>query len=122
MDFVHDTLASGRRFRVLNVVDDYTREALVIEVDRSLPGLRVVRALEELRQRGRNAVRRLLRAGVHRQGVGPMGLRQLCAAGVHHTGQAHGECLRGNDRLIATRLMPINAPIAVSPVETSDRP
>ena len=53
MDFVHDTLASGRRFRVLNVVDDYTREALAIEVDHSLPGLRVVRVLEELRQRGR---------------------------------------------------------------------
>lgn len=53
MDFVHDTLASSRRFRVLNVVDDYTREALAIEVDHSLPGLRVVRALEELRQRGR---------------------------------------------------------------------
>ena len=53
MDFLSDALASGRRFRVLMVVDDYTREALAIEVDTSLPGPRVVRALEELKQRGR---------------------------------------------------------------------
>ncbi|MEK0391245.1 IS3 family transposase, partial [Burkholderia pseudomallei] len=41
MDFVSDGLAYGRRFRCLNVVDDYTRECLAIEVDTSLPGLRV---------------------------------------------------------------------------------
>ncbi|WP_154731557.1 IS3 family transposase, partial [Burkholderia pseudomallei] len=40
MDFVSDGLAYGRRFRCLNVVDDYTRECLAIEVDTSLPGLR----------------------------------------------------------------------------------
>lgn len=39
MDFVSDRLAYGRRFRYLNVVDDYTRECLVIEVDISLLGL-----------------------------------------------------------------------------------
>lgn len=39
MDFVSDGLAYGRRFRRLkNVVDDYTRECLAIEVDTSLPG------------------------------------------------------------------------------------
>ena len=43
IDFMHDTLADGRTFRVLNIVDDYTRECLAIEVDRSLPGARVVR-------------------------------------------------------------------------------
>jgi putative transposase len=53
MDFLADALASERRFRVLTVVDDYTREALAIEVDHSLPGARVVRVLDELRQRGR---------------------------------------------------------------------
>ncbi len=41
MDFVSDGLAYGWRFRCLNVVDDYTRECLAIEVDSSLPGLRV---------------------------------------------------------------------------------
>ena len=48
MDFVADTLADGRQFRTLNIVDDFTRECLAIEVDRSLPGLRVVRVLEHL--------------------------------------------------------------------------
>ena len=53
MDYTHDELASGRKFRTLNLMDGYTREALTIEVDTSLPGLRVVRALEQLRlQRG----------------------------------------------------------------------
>jgi putative transposase len=37
MDFVHDQLASGRRIRTFNVVDDFTREALAIEVAPSLP-------------------------------------------------------------------------------------
>ncbi len=53
MDFLTDALASGRRFRVLTLVDDYTREALAIEVDTSLPGARVVRVLERLRELGR---------------------------------------------------------------------
>lgn len=48
MDFMTDALAEGRRFRLLTVVDDYTREALAIEVDHSLPGLRVWRVLERL--------------------------------------------------------------------------
>lgn len=49
MDFMIDTLADGRGFRTLNIVDDYTRECVTIEVDRSLPGVRVVRVLERLR-------------------------------------------------------------------------
>ena len=48
MDFMADTLADGRGFRTLNIVDDYTRECVAIEVDRSLPGARVVRVLERL--------------------------------------------------------------------------
>jgi len=48
MDFTLDTLASGRRFRTLNVVDDFTRECLAIEVDTSLGGARVVRVLDRL--------------------------------------------------------------------------
>jgi putative transposase len=49
MDFMRDTLADGRVFRLLTVVDDHTRESPVIEVDVSLPGERVVRVLERLR-------------------------------------------------------------------------
>ena len=48
MDFTTDTLADGRNFRTLNIVDDFTRECLAIEVDRSLPGLRVARVLDRL--------------------------------------------------------------------------
>jgi putative transposase len=49
MDFMMDALSSGRRFRTLNIVDDYTREVLAIEVDTSLGGRRVVRVLEQLK-------------------------------------------------------------------------
>ncbi len=48
MDFVSDGLSNGRRFRTLNIVDDYSRECPVIEVDTSLPGTRVVRVLERM--------------------------------------------------------------------------
>jgi putative transposase len=51
MDYTDDELAGGRRFRTLNLMDGYTREALRIEPDTSLPGLRVVRILEGLRER-----------------------------------------------------------------------
>src|SRR3954454_23603538 len=50
MDFVADTLAHGRTFRVLTILDEHTRECLAIEVDTSLPGLRVLRVLERLAQ------------------------------------------------------------------------
>jgi putative transposase len=53
MDFMRDTLADGRVFRTLNIVDDYTRECLAIEVDTGLPGARVVRVLERLAAAGR---------------------------------------------------------------------
>lgn len=46
MDFMRDTLASGRAFRTLNVLDVVTRECLAIEVDTSLPGQRVARVLD----------------------------------------------------------------------------
>jgi len=53
MDFTHDALASGRKFRTLNLMDGYTREARAIEVDTSLPGTRVVRVLQRLQEMGR---------------------------------------------------------------------
>lgn len=48
MDFRLDVLVDGRRFRTPNVLDTVTRECLVIEVDTSLPGQRVVRLLDHL--------------------------------------------------------------------------
>jgi putative transposase len=47
-DFMADALWSGRRFRTLNVIDEYNRECMRIEVDTSLPAARVVKALDEL--------------------------------------------------------------------------
>ena len=49
LDFIHDTLACGRAFRTLNVMDGASRTALAIEADTSLSAHRVVRVLEELR-------------------------------------------------------------------------
>ena len=48
MDFVADGSADGRRLRCLTIVDDCTRESLVLEVDTSLPGLRVISVLDRL--------------------------------------------------------------------------
>ena len=48
MDFVSDQLVDGTRLRAFNVVDDYTRECLAIEVDTSIPGLRATRVLERI--------------------------------------------------------------------------
>jgi putative transposase len=48
LDFASDALADGRRFRILTIVDDFTRECLVLVADTSLPGLRVVRELDAL--------------------------------------------------------------------------
>lgn len=43
-----DSLVDGRRFRLLNIIDDYNRESLAIEIDTSLPALRVIRTLQRL--------------------------------------------------------------------------
>ncbi len=48
MDFMHDQLADGRSFRLLNIIDDFNREALAMDIDLSLPAERVVRALEQV--------------------------------------------------------------------------
>lgn len=50
MDFMHDQLEDGRSIRLLNVIDDFNREALGIEVDFSLPAQRVIRVLEQIMQ------------------------------------------------------------------------
>jgi putative transposase len=48
MDFVADAMASGRRIRVLSVIDVFTRECLALETDTSMGSLRVVRVLERI--------------------------------------------------------------------------
>lgn len=48
MDFMHDQLENGRSYRLFNVIDDFNREGLAIEVDFSLPSIRVIRALDQV--------------------------------------------------------------------------
>ena len=48
LDFVSDVLADGRRFRVLVIVDDFTRECLALVVDTSISGRRVARELDAI--------------------------------------------------------------------------
>ncbi len=48
IDFMTDSLADGRLLRTFNVIDDYNREGLGIEVDLSLPSTRVIRSLEQI--------------------------------------------------------------------------
>jgi len=80
MDFTLDTPADGRAFRTLNIVDNFTRECVAIEVDRSLLGLRVARMLDRLHaaiglpqtivvDNGREFAGRTLDAWAYRTGV-----------------------------------------------------
>jgi len=48
MDFMHDQLEDGRSFRLFNVIDDFNREGLAIDVDLSLPAARVIRSLNQI--------------------------------------------------------------------------
>lgn len=50
VDCMNDALWDGRRFRLLNIVDDYNREVLHIEADTSLPTVRLIRSLEYLKE------------------------------------------------------------------------
>ena len=50
MDFVSDKLADGRSFRILTMVDQFTRECVCLEADRSMSGMKVAQALERAKQ------------------------------------------------------------------------
>ncbi|WP_051289389.1 IS3 family transposase [Chryseobacterium daeguense] len=57
MDFMSDSLYDGRRFRILNIADDYNRELLSMEIDTSICSARVARVLDHLKQQGRKPKR-----------------------------------------------------------------
>ena len=80
LDFVEDALASGRKIRLLSVLDVFTREALALEVNTSLPGRTVVRVLDRLGQErplpdlvvldnGPELISRVLEEWAHRHAV-----------------------------------------------------
>jgi putative transposase len=51
IDFMSDSLWDGRKFRTLNIIDDFNRKILAIDIDTSIPALRVIRVLENLKER-----------------------------------------------------------------------
>lgn len=53
LDFMSDALACGRRFRTFNVLDDFSREAVLIEIDTSITSERLVRTFEQLKREHR---------------------------------------------------------------------
>jgi putative transposase len=108
LDFMSDQLADGRRFRLLNVVDDFTRECLAVEVDTSLTGQRVTRVLERLgamRGRPERLVKRQ-RPGVYRPSGRQLGVPARGAVAVHRARQAGAERLRGKLQRQVPRRMP----------------
>jgi putative transposase len=63
-DFVSDQLANGRRFRILNMIDDFNSECLAAIPDFSLSGLRVIRELEaNMAMRGQEVAREICTVG-----------------------------------------------------------
>jgi putative transposase len=76
LDFVSDALDNGRRFRILAVIDDFTREGVALVIDTSLPGVRVGRELNRIAQ-----FRDRLAVITQRQWHGPDVARDLTLAG-----------------------------------------
>ena len=94
IDFMHDALVCGRRFRTFNVVDGYNREALAIEIDLNIPAQRVVRVLGRivanrgypLKMRMDNGPELVLLTLAQCR-------RAWCDAGISQARQANTECL-----------------------------
>ena len=61
MDFVNDKLAEGRSFRILTVVDQFTRECVCLEADRAMTGMHVAQALERANEQSADVCRPALR-------------------------------------------------------------
>ena len=92
LDFINGTLACGRPFRTLNVMDGASRAALAIEADTSLSAHRVVRVLEELRiLHGAPGVASGQRAGVPQSGSGCVGAQARRRTALHPTRQTNPE-------------------------------
>jgi putative transposase len=92
LDFLSDAMTDGRRFRILAVVDDFTRECLTLVADTSLPGLRVARELDTLiAVRGRPAMV-VSDNGAELTSMALVAGPASCVA-LHCTGQADPECV-----------------------------
>ena len=111
LDFVSDVLVDGRRFRVLVIVDDFTRECLALVVDTSLSGRRVARELDRHRRGARQAAddrqRQRHRADLARDPALAGGTRRRVA--LHRARQADAEWLRRKPQRPLPRRMPQRA-------------
>ena len=79
LDFVSDALTDGRRFRILAVVDDFSRENLVLVADTSLSGHRVARELDRI--------------------IGEC--HELCVSGLAHAGFRYSHALKRSSNIMA---------------------
>jgi putative transposase len=113
LGFVSDTLASGRKFRMLTVVDDFSRESLAVVVDSSLSGIRVARELDQvLEMRGTPCMvvsRQWHRVHVTRH-PGLAG-RKGRGMALHRSRQADPERLHRELQWPAARRVPQRAPL-----------
>src|ERR1700733_11768248 len=101
VDFVHDQLSNGRRFRILNVIDDVTKECLVAIADTSISGRRVARELDTIiARRGKTRSDHLRPWNrVHLQRYAPLGSKQSDRLAFHCPGKTDAERdLRGVQR------------------------
>ncbi len=96
VDFMSDALMCGRRFRTFNVVDDFNREALAIEIDLNLPAPRIIRVLERVALlRGYpDKLRARQRSGVYLTGPRRLGRRKQRDTRLYPTWQADAELIR----------------------------
>jgi hypothetical protein len=99
LDFVSDALSEGRRFRVLRVIDDFSRECLALVADNSLSGIRVSRELNRIAElRGYPCLIAAWRVGPHTSlgGLTPAEFATRPATGHNQNGAGHpGHCNYG---------------------------
>lgn len=101
MDLMSDALTDGRRFGTFNLIDDFNRQGLCIEVDFCFPSAGLVRILAQVVSRhGKPQMIRSdngpefgQRTRVHQRKTGRMGRRGKNRLGLHSAGQAHPECV-----------------------------
>lgn len=95
LDFVSDQMTDGRRFRILTVIDNCTRECLGLVADTSLSGRRVARELDAvIRQRATRDDHQRQRHGIYVQRHPGLGRRRRCGLALHRAGQASAERLQ----------------------------
>ena len=106
LDFVHDQFASGQRFRVLNVVDDVTRECLAAIPDTSISGRRVARELTALIERRGKPGMIVSDNGTELTSNGEC--HELCVSGLAHAGFRYGHALKRSSNIMAKWLRAAN--------------